>query len=48
METNANGVTVKTSVNSRPQNRKVLWILLLTIAVVAAISFTYIIIYPSL
>lgn len=44
----SNGVGVKTSVNTRPKNRKTMIVLISVIVLILAISVTYIIIYPSL
>ena len=39
---------VRTSYNTRPKNKKVLWILMGTIVSLIAISVVYIIIFPKL
>ncbi|MBS1903957.1 MAG: hypothetical protein JSS75_09655 [Bacteroidetes bacterium] len=44
----SNGVTVKTSVTARKENKRTLTILMLVIGLILAIAVTYIIIYPSL
>ena len=43
-----NGQYVKTSINSRTQNKKILFGLLGVIVLLVAISVVYIIIYPNL
>jgi hypothetical protein len=41
-------MSVKTSANTRPKNRRTLLILGIVIATILTISVTYIIIYPNL